>query len=301
MQQPDNKRGIARSGVASAVALVLALASYAVAAEPNGLQSRPAGAAHSVDVGELLYGETGGAWGSPSRAAAKLARQRDIEQKAKRLDAALAERRLTLPPPAGKPALELPLMPLLKTPEDAGGMAQWLIPLEGGILIGLGVAGIYCWNRSRRMMGSASGRMLVVSVASVGSMASVWPSVSPLRMGAIPKPTRRHGGCSSRSGRFGMISFPSRRIRPGRDLQGDAVRQLQTLGILPVQVGEMTPGTGRPYWITAGGNDDVQMYNSVSDPIPNYAYLEDAPRMRAQIEHQNAAVAMVWSNQSWQR
>ena len=97
------------------------------------------------------------------------------------------------------------------------------------------------------------------------------------------------------------MSFPSRRIRPCRDLQGEAIRQLQTLGILPLQLGEVTPGTGRPYWITDGGNNDVQMYGSGSDPIPNYAYLEDAPRMRAQIEHQNAAVAMVWSNQSWQR
>ena len=299
MLQPDNNRGMARSGVAWAAGLVLALGSYAVAAQPNGQQSKPAGAAQSVDVGELLYGETGGAWGSPSRAAAKLARQRDIKEEAKRRGAALAERAMTLPPSlAGKTALELPLMPLLKTSGDAGGMAQWLIPLGGGILIGLGVAGIYCWNRSRRMMGSASGRMLVVSV---GSVVSVLPIHSPIHMGAIPNPTRRHGSRSSRSGRFGMMSFPSRRIKPGRDLQGDAIRQLQTLGILPLQLGEVTPGTGRPYWITAGGKDDVQMYNSVSDPIPNYAYLEDAPRMRAQIEHQNAAVAMVWSNQSWQR
>ena len=317
MQQPDFKRGMARSGVAWTAALVLALGSYAVAAESNGQQSKRAGAARSVDVGEILYGEGGGAWGSPSRTAARLARQRDIKEDATRLNAAQSERgrALSLPAagkpalvlplrPAGNPALELPLAPLLKTSEDAGQMAQWLIPLGSGILIGLGVTGIYCWNRSRGMMGSASRRMGVFSVGAVTSVASVvtvLPSDSPLHMGAIPKPTRRHGSRSSRSGQFRMISFPGRRISPSRDLQGDAVRQLQTLGILPVQVGEMTPGTGRPYWITAGGNDDVQMYNSVSDPIPNYAYLEDAPRMRAQVEHQNAAVAMVWSNQSWHR
>ena len=98
-----------------------------------------------------------------------------------------------------------------------------------------------------------------------------------------------------------MLNFPKLRIRPSRDLHGDAIRQLQTLGVLPVQLRELTPGTGRPTWFASAVSDDVQMYGGGSDPIPNYAYLEDAPRMLAQIEHQKAAEAMVWSHQRWHK
>ena len=304
MHKPRPDMQLARTGVALAAGLVLALASYSVAAQPNGQRSKPAApdaAPLNMEVGEMLYGSGGGAWGSPSRTAERLARQREIADKATRAKAAEFERPLVASPgPAARPALELPPAYSPNTSDDAGNMAQWLIPLGGGILIGLCVTGIYLWNRSRGMMGSATGRLLVVSVGSIRSAASVLPGGSLTHMGVIPKPSRRRGSGHSRPLHSRLMNFPKLRIRPSRDLYGDAVHQLQTLGVLPLQLGELAPGTGRQPWVN-GGSDDLQMYGGGSDPVPNYAYLEDAPRMLAQIEHQKAAQAIVWSNQHWQR
>ena len=302
--RPDMR--LARIVVALAAGLVLALANDSVAAQPNGQRSKsaaPDAAPLNMEVGEMLYGSGGGgAWGSPSRTAARLAQQREIADKATRAKAAEFDRPFAASPsPAAKPALELPLAYSPKTSDDAVNVAQWLIPLGGGILIGLSVAGIYSWNRSRGMRGSASGRLLVVSVGSIRSATSVLPGSSLAHMGVIPKPSRRRGSGHSRPLHSRLMNFPKLRVRPSHDLYGDAVRQLQTLGVLPVQLGDLGAGTGRQFWLAAGASDDLQMYGGGSDPVPNYAYLEDASRMLAQIEHQKAAQAMVWSNQHWQR
>lgn len=249
----------------------------------------------------MLYGAGGGAWGSPSRTAARLARQRELKDQETTLSVRQLEDQpiMAAPAPAAQPVSASPLIPSLQKPTGPDPMAQWLIPLGGGIVIGLGVASVYAWNRSRRMVGSASGRLLVVSDA---APASALPAHSPAHthMGAIPKPPRRRVARSTRSVQSRMMSFPKLRIRASRDMYGDAVRQLQTLGVLPTQLRELTPGTGRPSWFANAITDEVQMYGGGSDPIPNYAYIEDASRMLAQVEHQKAAEALVWSNQRWQ-
>ncbi len=307
MQKRRTDMGMARDGVALAAGLVLALASYCVAADgqpakkPAGTQVSP----RTSEVGEMLYGGGGGgAWGSPSRTAARLARQREIEEQAMKVRVREFEKPVGLAAPVAEPPRGLPVTPALAAPDDAGRMAQWLIPLGGGIVIGLGVAGIYALNRSRGMARSASGQLLVVSaVRSTGPvLASLVPAgSSPSQMGAIPNLPRRRAGRSARSIQLRIMNFPKLRIRPGRDLQGDAIRQLEMLGVLPSQLHAMSPGTGRPSWFANAVSDEVQMYGGGSDPIPNYAYIEDAPRMLAQVEHQKAAEAMVWSNQHWQR
>jgi hypothetical protein len=302
MDKPRSDMWLAKTGVAWAAGLVLALASYSVAAEPAGQRSKPAGhdGVTPREVGEMLYGAGAGAWGSPSRTAARLAQQRELSDKAATLRVAEFERQAAQPAtPTPKPVPQPPPAASLQTtPQESDGLLQWLIPLGGGILIGLSVAGIYSWNRARGALSSASGRLLVVS--SVLPMSAV-PGNMPARMGVIPKSSRRRVGRSARSAQSKMTSFPRLRIKPSHDMQGDAIRQLQMLGILPLQLRGPSPGTGRPSWFANAITDEVQMYGGGSDPVPNYAYLEDAPRMLAQVEHQKAAEAMVWSNQNWQR
>lgn len=312
MQHGRTDMGRMKGGVALAAGLVLALASCSVAAEPTGeAAKKPAKAQASprtTEVGEMLYGGGAGAWGSPSRTAARLARQREIKEQEMKGRVAEYERSDVLAAPVAAPPGALPpapvvAAPVVTAPDDAGRMAQWLIPLGGGIIIGLGVAGIYAWNRSRNIGSSASGQVLVVSaVAPAAPVPALVPGVRPSsQMGAIPNLPRRRAGRSTRSVQSRMTSFPKLRIRPGRDLQGDAIRQLEMLGVLPSQLRAVSPGTGRPSWFANAITDEVQMFGGGSDPIPNYAYLEDAPRMLAQVEHQKAAEAMVWSNQHWQR
>ena len=305
MHKPGIDMGGAKTGVALAAALVLALTSYSVAADAQPAK-KPAAAQASprtTEVGEMLYGGGAGAWGSPSRTAARLARQREIKDQETNVRVAEFEKPIGPTARVAEPPPGLPLIPVLTAPPDAGGIAQWLIPLGGGIVIGLGVAGIYAWNRSRGMTSSASGQLLVISAvasaAPVPAIASTGRSRS--QMGAIPNLQRRRAGRSTRSLQSRMMSFPKLRIRPSRDLQGDAIRQLELLGVLPSQLRAVSPGTGRPSWFANAITDEVQMYGGGSDPVPNYAYLEDAPRMLAQVEHQKAAEAVVWSNQHWQR
>jgi hypothetical protein len=248
----------------------------------------------------MLYGNARAGWGSPSRTAARLAHLQAIQEKAAVLRGDRIARGVPLETtqapvtnPTSRPVAGSLSAP---APQYAEGRALWLVPLSGGIVIALGVVGAY-WLRWRSLASLGAARLTVSSGPAVGLL----PGAAPGAMGRLPRPRRRRVMRAARAKRPRFTQVLRFRLKTSGDAHAESLRQLQLLGVMPVQSREAGPGLGLPPWMAAALSDELQMYGGGSDPIPNYAYLENAARMIAQVEHQKAAEAIVWSNQRWQR
>lgn len=289
-----------------AAGLILVLATAWASAEDEKKLRATDDSIYSVDVGDYVYGKGGpNGWSMPAKRAALLARQQELQKRQAARDVEQLEAVVSAAPKAPAQTEVLPDRQTVLGPTPTESRSLRVLQYAGMMLLGMGIAGGYAYYRSRRSKAELASRILIVAAPAGGiiSVAADLSPVPPLQMGTIPRITRRRFRRHSRLAQARTAVVPRITGKPSRDVHGESIRQLQSLGVFPRWVHDMTPISGRPVWQESGAAvaDDVQMYVIGSDPIPNYAYFEDAPRMTALVERQKQAESMVWSNQQWRR